>query len=222
MTEPGFGALTGAAGRTPVLHIPSVRFAGGPQAFHVSAQEYARMERGFKNLGARSLLMASSDDSLILNRVPDPEYVALLRAGGAGGAAHMVPSVDDGQCLSEDALMCPAALEFVRGWPGPLEFYMVSDIDERLALLAGRPLPRYQAGVVSLFNDKVFLIRTMEDMGLPVIDSYSGSWDAVASRLDKDPGWPVVVRSSRSVGGAGVWVAHTAAQRYELKKRIEK
>jgi len=222
VTAPVFGALIGAAEKTPTLHIPSMRFAGGDQAFHVSEAKYTRMEKSFKSLGARSLLMASSDDTLILHQPPDPEYVALLRACGAGGTSHLIPSGSEGQCLAEDALMCSATLEFVRGWPGALEFYMVSDMDERLARQAGRPLPPYQAGVVSLFNDKVFFIRTLEDMGLPIIESYSGPSDAVAFRLTKDPGWPVVVRSSRSVGGAGVWVAHTATQRHELKKRIEK
>jgi len=222
VTEPLFGALIGAAGKTSTLHIPSVRFAGGVQAFHVSEVEYARMEKSFKSLGARSLLMASLDDALILHQPPDPEYVALLRMCGAGGAGHLIPAGSEGQCLAEDALLCPATLEFVRDWPGALEFYMVSDMDERLARQAGRPLPPYQSGVVSLFNDKVFFIRTLEDMGLPIIESYSGPSDAVAFRLDKDPGWPLVARSSRSVGGAGVWVARTAAQRRELKKRIEK
>ena len=222
MSNPVFGALIETAGKEPTLHIPSVRMAGGAAGFHVSENEYAQMERGFKRLSARSLLMASPQDSLILNRAPDREYLALLRHSGAGGANHVIPAESQGQCLAEDAQNCPDTLKFIRDWPGAMEFYMVSDMDERLARQSNKPLPEHQAHVTALLNDKVFFTRTLEDLGLPMIETYVGPSDSVAFRLEKDPGWPVVARSSRSVGGAAVWKAETATQRQALKKIVER
>lgn len=222
MTSPSFGALIGAAGKTPVLHIPSISFANGHQGFQTSPEKYAIMERGFKRLAARSLLMASPMDAMILDRPPDPDYLAILRAAAAGGARHIVPSAPSGQCLSEDALLCPAALVFIREWDGPVELYMPSHADAKLLLAAGKPAPEQAPDVAALLNDKVFFVRTIEDMGLPQIEAFTGGADAVAARLDRDPGGPVIVRSSAGVGGAASWVAAGAGERLALKKRVEK
>jgi len=211
-----------AFGKTPVLHIPSISFARGPQSFTASQTAYPAMERGFKRLAARSALMAGEGDALILDRAIDPEYAALLRAAGCGAASHIVPSTSHGQCLSDDALACQTTLEFISSWDGPVELYMPSRADQSLLRAAGKSIPEQAPDVAELLNDKIFFVRTMEDLGLPQIEAFTGCADAVAARLDRDSGGPVIVRSSRGVGGAATWVADGAGERLALKKLVEK
>ncbi|MDH4184572.1 MAG: hypothetical protein OEV92_10145 [Nitrospinota bacterium] len=221
MNKPIIGALA-LTGGGPTLHIPSVSFSSGRHSFGVSQAAYAEMERSFKRLSARSLLMASSEDSVILDRPADADYLALLRGCGAGGAWRMAPQTSAGLCLAQDAASCDETLGYIGRWQGPMEFYMPSPADRQLLIRAGMDPEGFPVDAAQLLNDKAFFIRTMEDMGLPQIESFAGNAHAVAARLDKDPGGPVIVRASASVGGAGAWVADGAAERLKLKKLVEK
>jgi len=206
----------------PVLHLPSVRFTHGPEIFGVLETDYRKMETGYKRLSSRALLMAGENDAVIMGVAIDAEYLAILKACRSGGAIHIRPVPRNGACLTDDVIKCEATLEFIKSWRGRIEPYMMTQSEETLGGCLGRRISRCDAAAVDLLNDKSFFIRMLEDLGLPSIDTVVGSSDAISSRLAKHAPGPVIVRRSRSLGGAGVWVANNASQRGALKKSIER
>ncbi|VAX24450.1 hypothetical protein MNBD_NITROSPINAE03-481, partial [hydrothermal vent metagenome] len=206
----------------PILHLPSVHFDNGADSLAVTCDKYLEMQAGYKKLSRRSLLMAGANDAVILDKHPDKEYLALLSACGAGGATRLAPASDNGSSLTEDVSSCPATLDFIRSWPHKIEPYMMSSHEERLEDAIGRPLTGVSAQVTSLLNDKVFFTRLVEDLGLPFIETFIGPPDSAAVRIVKGGNDPVIVRGSKSVGGAAVWTAKDSGQRLALGKKIER
>jgi len=208
--------------KKPVLHLPSVHFDDGAQSFAVTCDKYLEMEAGFKALSRRSLLMAGAKDAVIVDKLPDKEYLARLTACGAGGAIHMAPTSRGGSSLAEDVSTCAATLDFIRSWPHRIEPYMITTQEERLEQIIGRQLTGVSAPVTALLNDKIFFTRLVEDLGLPSIDTFAGPPDSTAVKIAKGGHDRVIVRGSKSVGGAAVWTAVGKGQRLALSKKIER
>ncbi len=221
MAQPESHSISGCM-TDPVLHLPSVRFDHGPEIFDIPEADYRRMETGYKRLSSRALLMAGENDTVIISAPVDTEYLALLKACRSGGAAHMIPVPQSGSCLTDDVIKCKTTFNFIRSWHGRIEPYMMTRSEETLGERTGRKINRCNASAADLLNDKSFFIRMVEDLGLPSIETIVGSSDAISSRLAKHSPDPVIVRRSRSLGGAGVWAANNALQRNDLKKLIER
>lgn len=206
----------------PILHLPSVHFEHGPEIWRKTPEEYRELEKSFKPLSRRALLMAGRDDAVVLDKLPDPEYLARLKALGAGGARRLVPSSSKGACLSEDVALSPELVDFLSEWGGLVEVYMPSPAEERLSGVIGKPVCESPAGVVDLLNDKAFFIRMLEDLGAPAMETFMGNSDAVAARIRKEPGKPMLVRGLKSIGGSRVWAARTRAEREEALKALDR
>ncbi len=205
-----------------ILHLPSVHFDDRADSFAGGGGEYLEIEAGYKKLSSRSLLMAGAGDAVIIDKLPDIEYLARLTACGAGGCMRLAPSASNGSSLAEDVADCPATLDFIRSWAHKIEPYMMSSHEERLEEAIGRPLTGVSAAVTSLLNDKVFFTRLVEDLGLPSIKTFVGPPDSTAVRIAKGGNDPVIVRGSKSVGGAAVWTAQGSEQKFLLSKKIER
>jgi hypothetical protein len=205
----------------PILHLPSVNFDNEPTSGVVTGKQYRKIQSGYKELSRRSLLMATTQDAVIVDKLPDKQYLALLAACGAGGSTRMVPTSANGSSLAEDVAACPATLDFIKSWPHRIEPYMIGFSEERLEKILGRQFSGTSATVTSLLNDKVFFIRLVEDLGLPAIETFAGPADSAAVRIARGGDDPVIVRGAKSVGGAAVWTAKDKEQRLILSKKIE-
>ncbi|MGK7344204.1 MAG: hypothetical protein ACNS63_00115 [Candidatus Nitrospinota bacterium M3_3B_026] len=197
----------------PALYLGSVHFERGPGIWGMDPAAYAELERGFKKLSRRALLMAGTRDTVIVDSPPDTEYAARLRALGAGGERIITPSNSGGTCLSEDAALSPETLDFLRGFEGRVEVYMPSRAEERLAEAAGRPIARAPSEVVDLLNDKIFFLRILEDIGTPMMETFVGNADAAAQRLRRESARPLMLRAGGSVGGSRVWPVRSEAEK---------
>ena len=206
----------------PVLHLPSIHFSNGPEIFSISPAQYTEMEVRFKRLAQRSLLMAGPEDTIILNRPPDEEYLSILNACGAGGHIHLTPESDGGTCLAEDLMTSTDSLDYIGNWQGQIETYMVSRFEEKLSAKTPRSIVNCSSSVTALLNDKVLFTRLVEDLGLPYIETFIGPPDAVSAKVIRDTSGPIIVKRASSLGGFGVWVALDARQRQRLGKDIEK
>jgi len=205
-----------------VLHLHSVHFERGPEVWGTDASDYSELEKGFKPLSRRALIMAGPDDVVIADRQPDAEYMARLRACGAGGARVIVPSHMDSACLADDAASSSAVVSLLKKWDGRVETYMPSAAEERLSLVVGKPVCQTSARVADILNDKMFFIRILEDIGAPMIPVFAANSDAIANRLRKWDGTPVIVRGSRSVGGSRVWVARDEREARRAVKDMDR
>lgn len=206
----------------PTVHLPSVSFGRGADIWRLEPGEYEKLEAGFKRLSKRSLLMAGIDDVVIVDSPVSGEYIDRLRALNAGGARRMVPSFSGGSCLSEDVAASPELVDFLRKWDGAIEVYMPSRAEEALAEKVGRPICAVSPDVVELLNDKMFFLRLIEDLGAPMIETFAGNSDAMAERIRRLGAKPVIIRSSNSVGGSGVWVIRDAAERAKALADMDK
>ncbi len=206
----------------PVLHLPSIHFANGSDIFSVTKAVYTDMEIGFKRLSQRSLLMAGPADTVILNKIPDKDYLSLLNSCGAGGRAHLAPENDSGSCLTDDVMKSRKILDYIEGWDGDVETYMISEKEEILSKTVSAEFTTCTSAVTALLNDKVFFTRIIEDLGLPCIETFIGPPDAASAKLLHSSSGPVIVKRAGSIGGFGVWIGKDARQRQRLGKEIEK
>lgn len=207
----------------PILHIHNVHFARGGEIWPGTAGKRGDAFRSaLKRLSRRALLMAGPDDAVVVDGPVDGRYLDFLRGLGAAGATVLHPSVSGGISLMDDALRTPGIVEFVRGWGGSVEPYIIGRGEEKLMQTAGRAPFTAAAEVVEILNDKVFFLRVMEDLGLPIVPNFVGDSNATADRLRKWRDGPVIVRGARSVGGSRVFIASNEAEREKIATKIAK
>lgn len=164
--------------------------------------------------------MAGPEDAVIVDGPVETRYLDYLRGLGAGGSTLLHPSVSGGISLMDDALRTPEILEFVRGWKGAIEPYIIGRGEEKLMLATGRAPFATAPEVVDILNDKVFFLRLAEDLGLPIVPNFVGDSNATADRLRKWKDGPVIVRAGRSVGGSRVFTADGDGKRERLAERV--
>ncbi|MBI4667344.1 MAG: ATP-grasp domain-containing protein [Nitrospinae bacterium] len=208
--------------RNPLLHLPSVHFTRGREIWPEKSSDYLNFERALKRLSRRALLMAGPEDPVILDGQVEENYLGLLRSLGAGGADILTPEVSAGASLADDVIKSPGVMEFIRRWQGGVEPYIMGPVENRIMDMAGKRGGFTNPAVVDLLNDKAFFLRLLEDMGMPFIPSYSGNSDAVASRIRKWNGGPIIVRGAKSVGGSRVFIARDADEKLALASRVER
>jgi hypothetical protein len=206
-----------------MLHIHNVHFARGGEIWPGTAGKRGDAFRSaLKRLSRRALVMAGPDDAVIVDGPVEERYLDFLRSIGAGGATVLHPAVSGGISLMDDALRTPGILDFVRGWPGPVEPYIIGRGEEKLMEATGRPPFTTPAQVVEILNDKVFFLRLTEDLGLAIVPSFVGDSNATADRIRKWKDGPVIVRGARSVGGSRVFTASDEEGREKIATRIAK
>lgn len=207
----------------PRLHIHNVHFARGHEIWPGTAGKRGDEFRAtLKRLSRRALVMAGPDDGVIVDGPVEERYMDFLRGLGAGGSTITHPAVSGGASLMDDILKTPETVELVRSWRGPVEPYIIGKGEERLMTATGREAFSATAEVVELLNDKVFFLRMLEDLGLPIIPNFVGNSDAASARLRKWNEGPVIARATRSVGGSRVFTASGRARIDLLADQIEK
>ena len=206
--------------KKPILHLPSI-FFGNIDKIWPNAKDYSTLMRSYKALSSRSLLMAGINDKVIVDQIPDPEYLSLLHACGAGGEPYISSSSNE-VCLCDDVANSPELVELFKEWDGDYEVYMPSDAEERLGGIIGKGIIKTPAKVVELLNDKLFFTKLAEDLGFPVIDTFIGDSNSVAARIKKDPDKNVVVKGRASIGGSQVFSGRTPKERSALIKFLDK
>lgn len=164
--------------------------------------------------------MAGPEDAVIVDGPVEGRYLDYLRGLGAGGSTLLYPAVSGGISLMDDAIKTPGIVEFVRGWKGAIEPYIIGRGEEKLMEVTGRAPFATAPEVVEILNDKVFFLRLGEDLGLPIVPNFVGDSNATADRLRKWKDGPVIVRAGRSVGGSRVFTADGDEKRERLAERI--
>ena len=207
----------------PALHIHNVHFSRVGEIWPgTDGKRGDAFRSALKRLSRRALVMAGPDDAVIVDGPVEERYLDFLRSVGAGGSTVLHPAVSGGINLMDDALRTPEILEFVRGWAGSVEPYMIGRGEEKLMEAAGRAPFTATAEVVDILNDKVFFLRLAEDLGLPIVPNFVGDSNSTADRLRKWNDGPVIVRGARSVGGSRVFTASDEAEREKIAARIAK
>ncbi len=201
----------------PTFHLGSVHYHRQTDRLWPDADR-ATLNRTFKRLSRRSLLMAGVVDPIIVDAPVDPAYHALLAACGAGGKV-LVPTANDNASLADDVAVDPALVERLAAWEGPIELYLPSPAEERLSAAVGRSLAATPWEVADLLNDKIFFHRILEDTGLATIPFFVGNVDSVATRVPRYEG-PVIVRAAASVGGSRVLVGRTGDEKRAVQKEL--
>lgn len=202
------------------LHLPSIFFENVDKIWP-DVKDHSALMRSYINLSSRSLLMAGAGDKVIVDHLPDPEYLSLLNACGAGGEP-LAPSSSSGVCLCDDVINSPKLVSLIKEWDGAFEVYMPSEAEERLGEVIGKPIINTFPKVAQLLNDKLFFTKLTEDLGLPVIDTFIGDSNSVSARINKEPDRAVVVRGSASVGGSQVFSGKTPEDRSALIKILDR
>lgn len=164
--------------------------------------------------------MAGPEDAVIVDGPVEGRYLDYLRGLGAGGSTLLYPAVSGGISLMDDAIKTPGIVEFVRGWKGAIEPYIIGRGEEKLMEVTGRAPFATAPEVVEILNDKVFFLRLGEDLGLPIVPNFVGDSNATADRLRKWKDGPVIVSAGRSVGGSRVFTADGDEKRERLAERI--
>ncbi len=206
----------------PTLHIHSVSFEHGDEIWHGVKGGYKKLEREFKSLSRRALLMAGPEDVVISDDTVDEKYISLLRDLGVGGAEIQIPSHRSASCLVEDVAMSPELVDFIKSWGGATEVYMPSPADGKLSEKTGRSLSPTPFGVATALNDKVFFTRLLEDIDAPKIETVIGNSNAMAGRLNREPDKKAIVRGARSVGGSMVFPVRNKNERARTLKVLNK
>ncbi len=201
-----------------VFHLPSISFRKSSWPF---SGDYETVQKSFKRLSSRALLMARRDDIVVLDKLPEPEYLALLKECHAGG----IPILTDGPegfSLAEEVAGSPKLIKIIEEWDGRFEIYMPGLWEERIGEATGRSVVSCGWRVAELLNDKIFFYRLMEDLDLPRIPGFIGNSDAVAGRIRKIETKPSIVRSSASVGGSLVWPLRNDDERTACLEHLDK
>ncbi|HJM83607.1 MAG TPA: hypothetical protein QF720_08475 [Nitrospinota bacterium] len=207
----------------PILHLPGIHFKDGHKIFCIDENQYFKFERGLKRLAHRALLIAGLNDNLILDTLPDPDYLTFLHECGVGGKAIFFPEVANGSSLCEDVLNSPACLKHIRDWEYEIEPYMFTNLEQEIRDCTDAVGLYGDAIITELLNDKVFFFRLTEDLGLPQPKTLIGSKDSIAIKiLTWEATNPIIVRANTSIGGSRVWSASTPDERRTVSKEVER
>jgi D-alanine-D-alanine ligase-like ATP-grasp enzyme len=193
--------------------------------FSSSARLVARMEE----LG---ILLAGSDDVLILKRLPDPGYVSYLEKAGFQLPTVVVPeNVQPDRSTTEDVLDSPELLARLaeHGRRGAHLLPMATTAKEQeLAEICGLPLAVSDAATFERVNSKIFSRRLVEDCELRAVPGdCCETCDDLSAVLERHlptlgPDAPVVVKEAYGVSGKGLIVLDEPAKATRLLRMVER
>jgi hypothetical protein len=175
------------------------------------------------------LWLASSEDYVLLNQAPDPEYLAYLIELGFSPPKIITPAAyAPGLNATENVLACPHALGELRRLAGcgPAELsedgaglylmpFGTSSHEERLSRETGIPLATPDAATVETVNSKIFSRELNEALGIRQVPgrccrSLPELEQALAElRPELEAGRRLVIKDAFGVSGKGLAIVDT-------------
>ena len=160
------------------------------------------------------LLLARSQDVVIVRRKPQKEYLDELRYRGFGCPRILCPqSEDDSKCISELVLGDSSILECLKeiGEKDNVVFvpYGVSHFEEQIAAVCNLKMIGGPAKKSCKINNKIYSRQIAQELGFPISDGYechtinelTVAYEILSKKYDK-----IVIKTPNNASGKGMWI----------------
>ena len=208
------------------LLIPAVHLPNGLDLFRPLPYTPSTYKKVLKSYGERSLLEAVPEDYIVLNSMPEEEYLHFLLSNGIG-TENIIQCFAKGGNLAEDILLDKGAMsriEQVSEKCEELSFYIHLEEEREIAGRIGREEEVMHPALTRMFNRYYFLLRICEDLDIELNETVqvrSGRFLGPASRLFKEWG-KLFVRGNESVGGMQVYIVDSEEALHRTAESISR
>ncbi len=159
----------------------------------------------------RALLMAGSDDYIILNSYPERDYLNFLLQMGMGSANILVPQNSEGP-LSSKVIRDNKLIDTLKGLNSEngrviLQPYISTEIEWEIAAKINGTISGSDPGITKKTNSKIYFREMLRELGIPAtqcaIADNNNVVKVAGDAMERHK--EIVVKGDLSCGGSAVW-----------------